>query len=463
MDDKLYLSIYYVNYSRWENAMLIRFHVSNFLSFNEGVELSMIPGKARKHQNHIVRSKNKAGISVLRAAITYGANASGKSNLVKAMSFAKELILKGTEAKESIPRTHFKLSAETPNKPSEFEIEIIYEGQGYVYGFKLDKHRIHEEWLYEILKTTEKMLFERKTSSSGKTTVEFDNLKLESNKEKDFLDFVAMGTRPNQLFLTESIERDVKHFEMIDKWFRNNLEISFPSTRWPLLVSVGKDQDLGSDLVEYLERLGTGISGFKLTDVDPEQEFSSEFIDELLKIPSEEELLIVGGGPEDKRYLLEIDNGEIKANKLMLRHQMSDSDKEILFDMSEESDGTRRLMDLFPGIANLESKEKVFVVDELDRSLHPVLSRELIKLFLQNGTNSSQLIATTHESNLLDLNLLRRDEIWFIEKDRDGASQVYSLEEYAPRHDKDIEKGYMRGRYGAIPIIGDISFKKEGV
>lgn len=441
--------------------MLIRFHVSNFLSFYDEIELSMIPGKVRKHPNHVVDPKNKANISVLRTAIIYGANASGKSNLVKALKFARNFILKGVEAKESIPRIHFKLNTSATKEPSKFEFEIICDNQSYVYGFKLDQARIHEEWLYEILKTKEKLLFERETTSDGETTVDFDNIKFDSEKEVDFLNFVAMGTRPNQLFLTESIERDIKHFDMIDKWFRNNLEIIFPSTQWPLLASVGKDQDLGSELVDYLARLGTGICGFKLARVDVEKEFPKGLIDEFRKLPLDKKPLILGGGPEGERYLFEIENGEIKASKLMLKHQMCDSDQEVLFDMSEESDGTRRLMDLFPGIANLEGEDKVFVVDELDRSLHPVLSQELLKLFLEEDNKTSQLIATTHESNLLDLDLLRRDEIWFIEKDTGGDSNVYSLEEYAPRHDKDIEKGYMRGRYGAIPIIGDISFKEE--
>ncbi|MEA3351143.1 MAG: AAA family ATPase, partial [Chloroflexota bacterium] len=120
-----------------------------------------------------------------------------------------------------------------------------------------------------------------------------------------------------------------------------------------------------------------------------------------------------------------------------------------------------RLLDLLPGLVNPDNEDKVFIVDELDRSLHPKLSYELIKLFLSNGVSESQLIATTHESHLLDQDLLRRDEIWFVEKDQNGASHVYSLEEYAPRYDKDIEKGYMMGRYGAIPVFGNMSFCEQ--
>ena len=146
----------------------------------------------------------------------------------------------------------------------------------------------------------------------------------------------------------------------------------------------------------------------------------------------------------------------------MFRHQMADSKEEALFSMDEESDGTRRIMDLLPSLAGMSSSDKVYVIDEIDRSLHPLLSYQLIKLFLSTVSSQSQLISTTHEVNLLDQKLLRRDEIWFVEKDNTGASHVYSLEEYAPRKDKNIERGYLMGRYGAIPVFGDITFEEPG-
>lgn len=444
--------------------MLIRFHVSNFLSFDEEVELSMIPGKTRKHPGHIVKGDGRHNIDILRSAIIYGANASGKSNLVKAMEFARNLIVKGTHIKEAIPRTRFKLKEESVNAPSKFEFEFKVGERCYVYGFELDRQRIYEEWLYEIRKTTETMLFERVTSSSGETSIEFGKMKFKNTKEKDFFALVAMGTRPNQLFLTESLERNVAHFDDVYKWFREKLIIIFPTSKFIPLATVGTDEGLANMLINYLEQLGTGICDFELSEVDPEKEFPDE-VNELLKSfqkkneDDEDSKTIFFGGPQDERYLVEIVNEELKAKKLALRHQMSDSEQEVLFDMMEESDGTRRLLDLLPGLANPENK--VFVVDELDRSLHPKLSYELVKIFLENEVSESQLIATTHESHLLDLDLLRRDEIWFVEKDKNGASHVYSLEEYKPRYDKGIEKGYMAGRYGAIPILGNMLFSTQ--
>jgi AAA15 family ATPase/GTPase len=142
----------------------------------------------------------------------------------------------------------------------------------------------------------------------------------------------------------------------------------------------------------------------------------------------------------------------------MLKHKMVDCNDDVLFDTAEESDGTIRLMDLLPIVTKPEEDEsKVYVIDELDRSLHPNLCYLFIQDFLaKSGKN--QLIVTTHESNLLTFDLLRRDEIWFVEKDQGGATALYSLEEYAPRYDKDIQKGYLLGRFGAIPIIGKKPF-----
>lgn len=442
--------------------MLIRFHVSNFLSFDEEVELSMIPGRVRDHPGHIVEGGGRHNIDILRSAIIYGANASGKSNLVKAMAFAKRLIVEGTKAKEPIPRTYFKLKKESQTEPSKFEFEFKVAERCYIYGFELDQKRIYEEWLYEIRKTTETKLFERATGISGETNVEFGTaVKFETEKEKDFFDFVAMGTRPNQLFLTESLERDVKFFDTFHSWFREKLIIISPTSEFMHLLTIGTDLDLAELLTNYLEQLGTGICGFELSEIDIEKELHDELLDILLKSFQEKGLdeknNTVLSGP-DALYLIEMADEELKAKKLMLRHQMADTGQEILFDMHEESDGTRRLLDLLPGLVNPNQENKVFVVDELDRSLHPALSYKLVKLFLGSGMPESQLIATTHESQLLDLDLLRRDEIWFVEKDHTGASDLYSLEKYKPRKDKKIEKGYMAGRYGAVPILGDLPF-----
>lgn len=441
--------------------MLIRFRVSNFLSFRDEVELSMIPGRTRQHPDHIVRGDGRNDVSILRGALIYGPNASGKSNLIKAIAFARELILDGVKPAQAIARTPFKLDRDCLQLPSKFEFEIRQNERCYVYGFEIDSQRVHAEWLYEIKKTTESLLFERRTDEHEKTSVEFGSIEYVDKEEREFLRFIARGKgmRSNQLFLTESIERDVMQFKPVSEWFREKLVVIFPHSQYiPLSARVREDQALSDFLVRNLEKLGTGICGFELNEVPAEGEIPEEIINDVIENVKEKAILNVWESENSRRYLLSVDPEQgVRIFKLMLKHSMAGCEEKILLDMDEESDGTLRLLNLLPSLYSL-NKERVFVIDELDRSLHPSLSYEIVRLFLQDQNSMGQIIATTHEAGLLAFDLLRRDEIWFIEKDQNGASHLYSLEEFTPRYDRDIEKGYLMGRFGAIPILGKVSF-----
>lgn len=431
--------------------MLIRFRVRNFLSFKEEIELSMVAGKVQQHPDQVMRHSGRQGVDLLRAALIYGANASGKSNLVKAIDFARYMVVDGVRAKASIPRKPFKLGSGFGVQPSRFEFEILYKGKIYVYGFILDSKRIHEEWLYEIRSASEKMLFRRITTEDETNQIEF-GVKV-SKKELDLLDLVALGTPPNRLFLQESIERNIKHFADVYEWFDDVLVIIYPSSIHSLApINLGNENKFGDLLVEYLERFSTGVCGYSL---QPVGEASSELPKGLLD-NLEQSLEDDGGStvltPNGQRYFVKKEVEQLKVYKLLLRHRDKSCGSDVLFDMDEESDGTLRLLDLIPMLYPTKGGNAVVIIDELDRSLHPNLSYEFIATFLQVDAQK-QIIVTTHEANLLDLDLVRRDEVWFVEKDADGASAVYSLEEFTPRYDKDIRKGYMLGRFGAIPLI----------
>jgi AAA15 family ATPase/GTPase len=431
--------------------MLIRFRVRNFLSFKEEIELSMVAGKVQQHPEQVVRHSNRQGIDLLRAALIYGANASGKSNLVKAIDFARSMIVNGVRAKSSIPRKPFKLDPGFSNEPSRFEFEIQYKGKVFVYGFILDSKRIHEEWLYEIRSTSEKVLFRRITSPDELNRVEF-GIKT-SKKEADLLELVALGTPPNRLFLQESIERNIKHFADVYEWFDDVLVIIYPESFHSLApISSGNANQFGDSLVEYLERFSTGVCGYSLQLVgEPLSDLPKELLDDLEQSLEEDNaftVLIRTG----QRYFVKKEAEQLKVYKLLLRHRDKSCGSDVLFEMAEESDGTLRLLDLIPMLFPTKQGNRVVIIDELDRSLHPNLSYEFISAFLQADTQE-QIIVTTHEANLLNLDLIRRDEVWFVEKDSSGASSIYSLEEFSPRYDKDIRKGYMLGRFGAIPLI----------
>lgn len=443
--------------------MLIRFSVENFLSFRDEIEFSMIPGKTRKHPEHVVSNGKRSDVAVLRSAVIYGANASGKSNLIKAMDFAHDLIVTGKRPGEVIPVKPFRFDRAYLDKPSKFQFEFKHESKAFIYGFIVDAQKVHEEWLYEITPSTEKPIFERTTNAQDKVEVEF-HIKPENAKERDFLDFTAMGTRPNQLLLTESIERNIKHFEDVFDWFNKRLVIVFPrSTARYLEWRFMNREDFKKSFQEVFQSFDTGITDISLreSDFDHEVALPNDLIDHIkegLHSGLSNKSLAVIGSPDGKRYsVFKDEQGDIKVLKLMTGHKLKGENESVLLEVSEESDGTQRLFDLIPALMDLINTERVFVIDELDRSMHPHLSRQILELFLTHQPpQNSQLIATTHESHLLDLDLLRRDEIWFIEKDKDGASAVYSLEEFAPRYDKDIRKGYLLGRFGAIPFLKNL-------
>jgi len=437
--------------------MLIRFRAKNFLSFKDEVEFSMIPGKTRQHTNHVLSGgESRHDIDLLRAGVIYGANASGKSNLVKAIGFARDLIVTGVKARQSIQVKPFKLDNACASLPSKFEFEFRYHLRNYLYGFEVNARQVQSEWLYELKKTTDTLIFERRTSDGEETSVEFGvGLSLDGKKERDFLQLVVRGTRPNQLFLRESIDRNVKYFEEVYNWFADALVIIFPESRYfKLLEQAGETQDI----VDYLDTFGTGVCGYKLLPVSLESEIPREIVDDLNKNLKPGQITAILTRDYGQRYqVTKNEQQELNAVKLMLTHKMPDCEETVLMETSEESDGTVRLLDLIPILTIPEGVTRVFIVDELDRSLHPALCYELIERFMKRPGNN-QLIVTTHESNILTFDLLRRDEIWFVEKNLQGATAIYSLEEFNPRYDKDIQKGYLLGRFGAIPIIAKKPF-----
>ncbi|MGC1378742.1 MAG: ATP-binding protein [Anaerolineales bacterium] len=435
--------------------MLIRFRVRNFLSFKDEVEFSMIPGRTKQHPSHVISGgSGRNDTDLLRAGVIYGANAAGKSNLIHALSFARMLITQGVEARESIPVIPFKLDKEFYTQPSKFEFEIRCGDKDYLYGFEADAERIQAEWLHQIKKTTTVLIFERKTDEKKKTSIKFDNLKFDTKKDADFLEFVGRGTRSNRLFLTETIEREVKFFEDVYNWFES-LMIIYPDSHFQ--IDFVNNQRTNA-IVKYLEKFGTGVCGFDVPKISAEAEIPGRILRDIVKALKPGEKMALTNPVEGQRYMItKSDEGEIVANKFVLKHRMNDCDDEVPFDAGDESDGTNRLIDLLPILVPSNEEPRVYIIDELDRSLHPKLCYELIKEFLTNN-GQSQLIVTTHESNLLTFDLLRRDEIWFVEKDKQGATSAYSLEAYTPRYDKDIQKGYLLGRFGAIPMIGKKPF-----
>lgn len=446
--------------------MLLRFSTQNFMSFKDRTELSMIPSKVRRHQSHVIKPSNRNDIGVLKAAVIYGANASGKSNLIKAMNTARNLIVKLLPASQSLPYTPFLLDPATSEEPIRMEFEIKLGKKNYAYGFSYHSKAITEEWLYEINKIKEKMIFERslKSEESSEYTLEYD-LKFDNDKDKQFFEFTASGTPKNRLFINECNERNVyKKLPVIEdlltvrEWFEGGLKIIFPDSKYGGLErDLDNNNDLGDIFTEVLKSFDTGIKSLSMNEVNVDSGITGiprTVLDKLIEqLDNEDVDELIFATPGNQRYKLCNEDGHVKAYRLMTTHQSQGND-DVKFELNQESDGTLRILDLTPGLLEVCKSETTYVIDELDRSLHPDITTSIISSFLNNTPEiRSQLIVTTHETTLLNQAFLRKDEIWFTDKNKYGISKLYSLEEYQPRFDKDIRKSYLTGRFGGIPCI----------
>ncbi|MGK0308061.1 MAG: AAA15 family ATPase/GTPase [Urechidicola sp.] len=447
--------------------MLIRFTIENFLSFKEKEIFSLIPGRGTLKSHH--KSKSIKGTSALKTAVVYGANASGKSNLIKAIEFGKELILKGNNPEQPIKFNGFKLDKKLLKQNSRIEYEIQHKNKNYAYGFIFNSKEIIEEWLYEISKKSEKEIFTRDKNRPKEFDLESILNKNKKTEEKQFLEFTAKGTQKNQLFLSEIRTRKVKEnvsniddlINVID-WFQNALTVIYPNSK-----NVGKkfelleDTDLNKVFTEMLGYFDTGIDGIEFKEVDIEKidipsEILKDIENDLLGDKSEKTNAFISNVQDDKYYVISVNKERtIRAQLLKTKHKVTGGGYE-LFDLRDESDGTRRIMDLIPLIIDFFKGDNVFVIDEMERSLHPNLIYDLFDFFLSKCKNiNSQFIVASHESTLLTQKLLRKDEIWFVVKDKMGASRLHSLEDYSIRFDKEVRRDYLLGRYKGVPKFGN--------
>nr|WP_319510535.1 ATP-binding protein [uncultured Draconibacterium sp.] len=436
--------------------MLIRFNVENFLSFNEKTEFSLIANKERRLPSHIVKGD---GINILKSSVIYGANASGKSNLVKAIDFSRKVITKGIEKLNPV-NCHFRLKKDNLNKPSIFNYEIKSGDKYYSYGFaaQLNELKIIEEWLYEIGNNKEKKIFERVLNDLGKHEIEI-GIQLSPKAKKRFDVYKEdFQNSDSLLFLSEMNRKSIDDFPevvgFIDvyNWFDKKLTVLKPDSKFAGLNFIGDDNEMSKTFNSFLNVFQTGINNVTSEEIDLDSFDIPKKIKEDLTKNIEKAKAIIFEINGITYSLKKNESNEYKIKKIGLEH-LTDEGNSIVFDIEDESDGTQRLFDFIPAIHELSKTDSIFIIDELDRSLHSKLTFGIFELFLKlTENNESQLIATSHESLLLDLELLRRDEIWFVEKEK-NQSRLYSLDEFKVRNDKIVSKDYLLGRYGAIPIF----------
>lgn len=446
--------------------MLIGFSLCNYKSFNEAQSISFIASKVIRHKEHVIQNNNKR---ILKSGLIFGANASGKSNLIEAIAFSKKIILSDIDKVNTV-KSHFRINDDGYKKPGIFDYRIIVEGKEYSYGIAIsyEKKEIIGEWLTQIdEKGNEIYLFNREIDEQGicHTSTEFKELNEEESlklnfyldgfdknisdtyKRKTILNDIALRTNENEGFFGT--------IKKVYNWFYN-LTIIFPTSKFLGTNETSGTEELREIFSKTINFFDTGIETVENTkeqfDFDKILDHSSEKNIEKIK---NEIYNAIKNHPirfkfNDQVYILKQDNnGNIVYNKMLLNH----GNKNDLFEFSDESDGTKRLFDLIP-LFYLKKECPTILIDEIDRSLHTNLTKKFIEMFftLTKNTNS-QIIATTHDTNLLDLDLFRQDEIWFIERQKDHSSRIYSLNKFRARFDKKIDKDYLLGRYGAIPIF----------
>jgi AAA15 family ATPase/GTPase len=400
--------------------MLLEFTVGNFLSFKDKKTFSLEAGSISEHKDNVVK---EGKYKVLRSAVIYGANSSGKSNFIKALDFMVSTIKNSSKlnSTDKLKGQPFLLNTETEKEPSFFEILFLESNKRYRYGFEIDNNKIHSEWLYILEEKSKKenLYFIRNEKGIGVTDF------FEDAKGLEF------KTRDNGLFLS-----------VVDQFNSNIAKIIMWELTGRIVILSGIDHqdsinmtdvvynegDMKIKLVSLIKNLNLGFNTFIINDNDKE-EFKKRISTEHKKF--------------DKK-------GRFVSN--------------IEFKMIEqESSGTNKLFDLAGYMLFTLEFGLALIIDELDAKLHPILTQEIIKIFNNPETNpkNAQLIFTTHDTNLLGANLFRRDQIWFTEKDDFEATDMYSLLEFKDedgntvRKDRSFEKDYIRGRYGAIPYISN--------
>jgi len=432
--------------------MIVRFSVENWMSFKNRVTFSMIASQERQHVERVPRI-DKYHTRVLPVAALYGGNASGKSNFFKALDFVKNFVVKGTRPDSPIRVEPFRLDPSGTNQPTRFSCELLIDETIYEFSFAATRQAVLKEKLVKISASSDRVLYDRKDNK-----IDFDHTLKKDQEQFDFLNFAFRGTRDNQLFLTNAVSQKVDTFRPVYDWFDKSLMMIAPDTRYKLFEQfLDEKNPLYATMNKTLSQLDTGIAHLDFEMIPIENLSLPQSLTNKLMEGSREGLIIRGVGPFDERFVIAREKGELVAKKLVTYHSTLDG-HEISFEMENESDGSRRVIDLLPAFLTLSASpsNSVIVIDELDRSLHTLLTRRLLEAYLTGCTakTRSQLLFTTHDVLLMDQDLLRRDEMWVTERDEKGISELFSFSEYKDvRYDKNIRKSYLQGRLGGIPRI----------
>lgn len=424
--------------------MLVEFSVTNYKSILERQTLNMAASSYFKEYealNTFALEQDDGVPRLLRSSVLYGPNASGKSTLIQALQFVEGRVLssqKESQAGDEIDVTPFKLTADSRAADSEFEVTFIEQGVRYEYGFRCNRSRFTEEWLFAYpLGRAQKWFHRVFDAEKGQDVYKFSTSFLGGRQRHGW----ARQTRSNALFFSTAIQLNNEQLRPAFDWFNLRLRV-FDSVRGfssaYTVQRCNKDEDRVR-VVEFMNSADLSISDIQIK----ETAFSAEALPKGMPTAIRDEFLkdLAGKKFVEPRFF----------------HRDVDTQESVEFDEDEESDGTRALFAFAGPWLDVLENERVLVVDELDTSLHPLLVHHLVKR-LHNAGSKAQLIFTTHDTTLLSQKLLRRDQVWFMEKDARSATRLYPLSDFSPRDNEAVERGYLNGRYGGIPFLKELDF-----
>ncbi|NOX67378.1 MAG: ATP-binding protein [Chlorobi bacterium] len=423
--------------------MLIEFRVKNFRSIRKEQVLSLVKSTGEDLEStNWFQAPDPNNISLLNSVVIYGANASGKSNIILALKAMERIVINSarkTQRGDELPVTPFLFSSKTAKAPTEFEASFIKNNIRYQYGFTASKEIIFNEWLIAYPKGRPQKWFTRTYQKKSKEYKWELGSSFTGKKQ-----YLVDATRPNALFLSTAIQLNNKQLQPIYDWFRYTSRISSTGGWGPSFTAseCEENKKTKEEVLRFLKAADLGISdiSIKAEKFDPtllDSNLPQVMIDEMIEEFKDKEIF------------------EIKST-----HKTAEG-KNIQLNFKEESDGTKKVFAFAGPLLDSLKNGYVMIIDELHDNLHPKIVEYLVKLFHNPRTNpnNAQLIFTTHETSILNQEIFRRDQIWFCEKNEEQSTDLFPLTDFSPRKGRDnLELAYLAGRYGAIPFIGRFDY-----
>nr|VFK77958.1 MAG: hypothetical protein BECKSD772D_GA0070982_100427 [Candidatus Kentron sp. SD] len=421
--------------------MLIELAVANYRSIKDEQRLSLVAGREKIHRDantfEPAQPKGRKRLRLLRSAGLYGPNASGKTNLVRALATMRRMVLESQQRIVSLPMEPFLFDPETrSSQPTLLEVIVMVDGVRYQYGFSATAKRIHDEWLFAFPRGRAQRWFEREFFPiDARDEFTFGD-KLAGDKE-----VWRRATRPDALFLSTAVQLNSQQFLPIFNWFKNTLRVigidgfsPYHSLEW-----CQNDDKRKQRILKFLRVADFAISDLRVEGFDsdlPTEQLHNALFD----------------------FLFDDDKG-LEGRKLFIAHKANNG-QQIELDFQSESNGTQKMFNLAAPWLDALDQGRVLITDELHDNLHPLLAQFLVRLFHSPDTNpkGAQLLFTTHETSILSDEYLRRDQIWFFERDKEQATRLYPLTNFKPpKGAENLTQDYLVGCYGAVPFVSDPS------